>query len=369
MYVRMIAGVLAFGIIAHSVTAADRHTENVFLISVDGLRWQEVFNGAERALMDHANGVADTNRLEKQFWRDTTEARREALMPFFWSVIARKGQLYGNQNKGSVARVTNGLKFTYPGFNEILTGFADPRIDQNEKHDNPNVTVLEWLYQKPEFTNRVAAIANWDVFPYILNTRRSGIPMWTGYETNSIAKPGSRLELVEQLSRETTSLWPDMNFDSFYLHAALEYLKEKKPRVVWIAFSETDEWAHEGRYDQYLAAAHNVDGYVQTLWDSLQSMPEYHDKTTLILTCDHGRGSGSPGWKNHGADIEGAENIWLAVLGPDTPMLGERTNVTSIGQNQIAATLAALLGQDYHSAVPKSGPTIQDLSPTQAGAK
>jgi hypothetical protein len=348
-YSRTVAGLLAAVIVTQSAIAANRQTENVILISVDGLRWQEVFNGADRALMNHANGVDDTNRLEKKFWRDNIDTRREALMPFFWSVIAKKGQLYGNQNKGSVARLTNGLKFTYPGFNEILTGFADPRIDKNEKRDNPNVTVLEWLFRKPEFTNRVAAIANWDVFPYILNTRRSGIPMWTGYETNSIAKPGSRMELVEQLFRETTSLWPDMNFDSFYLHAAIEYVKEYKPRVVWIAFSETDEWAHEGQYDQYLGAAHNMDAYVRTLWDTLQSMPEYRGKTTLILTCDHGRGGGSPDWKNHGADVEGAENIWLAVLGPDT--------------------LAALLGQDYHAAVPKSGAPILEVFPAPKIAK
>jgi hypothetical protein len=98
-------------------------------------------------------------------------------------------------------------------------------------------------------------------------------------------------------------------------------------------------------------------------------MPEYRGKTTLILTCDHGRGGGSPDWKNHGADVEGAENIWLAVLGPDTPPLGERTNAISIGQNQIAATLAALLGQDYHAAVPKSGAPILEVFPAPKIAK
>ncbi|MBI3853233.1 MAG: AP protein [Verrucomicrobia bacterium] len=347
-----------------SLNATSTKTENVFLITVDGLRWQEVFGGAEALLMDNQNGgVADTNRLRQMFGRETPVERRAALLPFFWSVIAQQGQLHGNQNKGSTAVLTNGKKFTYPGFNEIFTGFADDRIDKNEKRNNPNVSVLEWLHRKPAFTNRVAGFANWDVHPYILNAGRSGIPVWTGYEKTPTAKRGSRLELVEKLFRDTTPLWPDMNFDSFYLHAAVEYVTEKRPRLVWIAFSETDEWAHESRYDRYLVAARKMDDYVKTLWLTVQSLRGYRGKTTFILTCDHGRGSGPSEWKNHGANVAGAENIWLAVLGPDTPPLGERTNVAPIGQNQIAATLAALVGEDYHAAVPRSGPPIADLLP------
>ncbi len=346
-----------------NLDAASTKTKNVFLITVDGLRWQEVFNGAETSLINKPDGgVDDTNRLYQAFGRGISEERRAALLPFFWCVIAQHGQLYGNQNKGSVAVLTNGKKFTYPGFNEIFTGFADDRIDKNEKRNNPNVSVLEWLHRKPAFTNRAAGFANWDVHPYILNAERSGIPVWTGYEKSPTGKPGSRLELIEKIFRGTTPIWDGMNFDSFYAYAAVEYLREHKPRLVWIAFSETDEWAHEGRYDRYLTAAHEMDDFVRTLWTTVQSLPEYRDKTSFILTCDHGRGNARE-WRNHGADVVGAENIWIAVLGPDTPPLGERTNTARVGQNQIAATLAALLGEDYHAAVPKSGPPIIDSLP------
>jgi len=350
-----------------TASVAGTKTRNVFLITVDGLRWQEVFKGAEELLMNKTNGgVVDTNRLGKDFWRSTVEERRTALLPFFWNVIGKQGQLYGNQSKGSAALLTNGRKFTYPGFNEILAGFADDRINKNEKRNNPNVTALEWLHQKAEFTNRVVAFANWDVFPYILNTERSGIPMWTGYDTNFPVKPGSPLERVQRMFDDTTPLWPGMNFDSFYLHATLEHLKVDRPRIVWTAFSEPDEWAHEGRYDLYLYSAHYMDRAVRKLWDTLQSMSEYRDQTTLILTCDHGRGSGPTEWKNHGAAVEGAEGIWIAILGPDTPPLGERTNTPRVGQNQIAATLSALLGHDYRAAVPKAGPPIGDaLAPVK----
>jgi hypothetical protein len=348
---------------ALSVRAAPAHqTQNVFLITLDGLRWQEVFSGMEAALATKEFGVWDTNRLRAWFWRETPEERRRALLPFFWDTIARHGQLYGNGNRGSVARVTNGKNFTYPGFNEIFTGAPDDRIDRNEKRDNPNVSVLEWLHRQPAFAGRIVGFANWDVHPYILNTRRSGIPVWTGFDTNLPGAPGSRLELIQQIQQDTIPLWYDMTFDSFFFHAANEYVKERQPRVVWLALSETDEWAHEGNYEHYLQAAHNADRYISKLWQTVQKLPAYQGKTAFIITCDHGRGSGVE-WRNHGGGVAGADKTWLAVLGPDTPPLGERTNVPAVTHSQIAATLAALLGEDYHAAVPKSGPPIQDLLP------
>lgn len=351
-----------------SLVAADvsHRTGNVFLITVDGLRWQEVFTGMEEALATREFGVWDTNRLRSWFWRETVEERRSALMPFVWETIAKRGQLYGNGNKGSVARVTNGKNFTYPGFNEIFTGFPDERIDSNEKRWNPNVSVLEWLHRKPEFEGRVVGFANWAVHPYILNTRRSAIPVWTGFDTTLPGVPGSRLELVQQMQQDTIQIWYDMTFDSFYFHAANEYVREQQPRLVWLALSETDEWAHGGNYEHYLQAVHNADRYIGKLWDTAQSLPAYRDRTTFVIACDHGRGDG-PEWRNHGETVAGADKVWLAVLGPDTRPLGERTNIAPVTHSQIAATLAALLGEDYHAAVPESGAPIQDVLPAAAG--
>src|SRR5262249_27221449 len=150
---------------------------------LDGFRWQEMFRGADEALMNREDGgVADVEGLKKEFWRETPEARREVLLPFFWTVVARQGQLFGNADRGSLARVTNGRNFSYPGYNEILTGAADPRIDSNDKRPNPNISVLEWLNDKPSYRGRVAAFGTWDVFPYILNRERSGLYVNAGWD-------------------------------------------------------------------------------------------------------------------------------------------------------------------------------------------
>ena len=130
---------------------------------------------------------------------------------------------------------------------------------------------------------------------------------------------------------------------------------------MWIAYSETDEWAHEGRYDLYLHAANKIDSYIAGLWEAVQKLPDYRDDTALIVTTDHGRGTGLVDWKSHGANVKGAEEIWIAAIGPGIRPMGERKETEEVGQNQIAATIAGLLGEDYRTAQPKAGPAIPSL--------
>jgi hypothetical protein len=350
-------------------------TENVIFLMTDGFRWQDMFAGAEEALVNKQDGgIADMASFKKRFWRDSPEARREALLPFVWGVVARQGQIYGNRWKGSEARVTNGLKFSYPGYQETLCGFPDPRIRSNEMGPNPNVTVLEWLNRKDAYRGRVAAFGAWDAFDRILNRWRCGFCVNAGFAPLTEGRMNAQIELLNRLKQELPRQWNDLPPDAITFHTALEYLKQNKPRVLYVSLGETDEWGHAGRYDEYLAAAQRADQYLRTLWETAQAMPEYRGRTTLIFSPDHGRGgatSGKQSWRNHAADIDGAEMIWLAVLGPDTPALGERHDVPPVTQSQIAATLAAFLGEDYAAAVPRAAKPIADAlrAPKKARAE
>ena len=348
-------------LVAASSAAQPQKTKNIIFVMTDGLRWQEVFNGADETLMTKENGVSDVPGLRKAYWRDTPEARRAALMPFLWSVISKRGQIYGNRNQGSDAHVTNGLNFSYPGYNETLCGFADPNIKSNDKILNPNVTVLEWLNNKPAYRGKVAAFGAWDVFPYIFNGARAGFLVNAGYDPLTSLRGNTRVDVLNQLRAEGPRVWSDEVFDPILFHTALEYLKESKPRVLYISLGETDDWAHEGKYALYLDAAHRADAHLKTLWDTVQAMPGYRDQTTLIFSPDHGRGDGPIGWKSHGQKIPESRYIWMAFLGPDTHALGERSHSPAVTQNQIAATLAALLGEDYSNAVSKAGAPISDV--------
>lgn len=349
-------------LLVSTVAKAAMKTENVFLITTDGLRWEEVFNGAEELLLNKENGgVKDVDGLKRDFWRPTPEERRKALLPFFWSEIAARGQLYGNQTKGSVAQITNTRRFSYPGYNEFLTGIADPRIDSNNKIPNANTNVFEWLHTRPGFHGKVAAVVNWDVIAWILNAERSRLPIWTGYPLPANAPVLIKFSPeLEELVADTTPIWSSVIMDTFTARAALDYVRQQQPRAFYLAFGETDEWAHDGRYDCYLRAAHHVDRFIQRLWQTVQALPQYRDKTTFIVTTDHGRGSGPQDWRHHSNKIDGAENIWIAILGPDTPPLGERTNCARVTLSQIASTVAAVLGEDFHGAFSQAGVPISE---------
>src|SRR5207253_1004234 len=92
-------------------------TENVIMITIDGMRWQEIFGGADSALLNgYYGGVQDLNMTRGRFWRPTPEARREAMMPFFWSVIASQGQIFGDPDHRCDAMITNTKKISYPGY-------------------------------------------------------------------------------------------------------------------------------------------------------------------------------------------------------------------------------------------------------------
>lgn len=357
---------IMFGLTSAAQTPATHKTENVIVVMMDGMRWREVFRGADPKLIKTLGPKSldkaqeRTSAAIEHYGRATAAERRQALMPFLWGVVATQGQLFGNRELGSESQVTNGLNFSYPGYSETLTGIADPRIHSNDNVPNPNVTVFEWLNGKPTFAGKVAAFGAWEVFNGIFARERCGFVVNAGYDPLTAIPATPELALLNTLKAETVRMWPDEPFDPIAFHTAVEYLKANKPRVLFLGMGETDDWAHNGSYAEYLNAAHLGDSYLRQLWELVQSLPEYRGKTTLIVLPDHGRGNGAK-WTTHGEKIPESKETWMAFLGPDTAALGERRQAGAVTESQVAATVAALLGEYYHAAVPKSGAPIVDV--------
>jgi len=242
-----------------------------------------------------------------------------------------------------------------------LTGRPDPRIDSNDKRPNPNVTVFEWLNRKPAFRGKVTAVGCWDVFPFIFNVERSGLYVnagWVPFEGPTLTEGQA---LLNKLIAQAPRMWDDSRDDAFTFQVALEHLKRAMPRVFYVGLGDTDEHTHNGRYDKYLRALHDTDANLKALWDVLQSRPEYRGTTTMIVTTDHGRGDPPREWRDHGSKTKGSDAIWMAVIGPDTPGLGERKNTALVTQGQVAATIATLLGEDYLAEFHAAAQPISEL--------
>lgn len=329
---------------------------NIVLITIDGLRWQEVFRGADPDLMANESYVENAGQLRETFWHDEIEQRRRLLMPFLWQVIGSEGQLYGNRAYGCEARVSNGMWFSYPGYSELLVGYPDDeRITSNDPIDNPNVTVLETIHALPQFRGRVAGAAMWDPIGNAVNETRSGIPMRTSVESLG-SYPGAALPafVAEAGGIFSSTPWHHTR-DSFLDHVTfnntLDLVEEMKPRVLYMALGTPDEDAHHGYYEGYLQSIRRTDEYIRRLWETLEAMPEYAGRTSYLITVDHGRGLGEQ-WTDHGTETPHSDEVWFALLGPQVQAKGEVRESCQLTSAQVASTLAALLGLPYRNEKP-----------------
>jgi hypothetical protein len=337
---------------------------NLVLVTLDGVRWQEVFGGVDLDLIEDDRFTNDADFLRKKYWHEKRVERRKRLFPFLWSVIESNGVLIGDRDSESYVEVTNPWWFSYPGYNEILTGRADPKIDSNDKNWNANVTLLEVLNDLPEFEGRVAAFASWDVFPYIVNSQRSGVPVNAGFE---ILEPAISVQTswLNQVSASAPRIWNTVRLDFITHGYAMETLRVQQPRVLYIAYGETDDFAHDDSYDRYIDAAYRTDRMLAELWVLLQSDAFYKDRTTLIISTDHGRGSTASGWPGHGSStsgneaIEGSDQIWLAAIGPRVESKGVVRG--NWAQSQIAATALTSIWLDATTLMPIADDPIREI--------
>ncbi len=322
---------------------------NIFIITIDGFRWQEVFNGADSLLLSDENYTPDAETMKILYWDPSLQERRKKLMPFFWNILAKNGQLFGNRELNNKVNVANAYSISYPGYNEIFTGNTDFTVSSNAKNLNPNVNILEYLNSTKEFKGKVAAFTSWDVFPYILNKERSGLTMNSGYE--DLDDPDSSLqnEMINKVQDKVVNEKTATRFDELTFLAAKEYIKKHSPKLFYLGLGETDELAHQGRYDLYLQQATETDRMIAELWHWVQSTPGYKDNTDFIITTDHGRGSKINKWSQHGVFIKGSSQTWLALMGPDFKSLGERKNKEQLYEAQIAQTIASLSGQEFNT--------------------
>lgn len=316
----------------------------IILITLDGLRWQELFAGVDPKLITNKEYVNDTTWLKTTFWRETAEQRREVLFPFFWTEVVKMGQLHGNRELGSKVDLTNKMWFSYPGYNEILTGKADDKnITSNDKLPNRNVTLLERYNQTDSGKGKVAAFGSWDVFPYIINEERSGVPVNAGFES-AIGSLNDREIFLNELQEQIPSPWSSVRLDAFTHHFALEHMKKEHPKFVYISYGETDDFAHDGDYQAYLKSANMTDAFIKQLWDFAQNDEFYKDQTIFMITTDHGRGTQPlETWKSHGIRVVGSGQVWLVAFGKGVSALGEVNSDEQLYSNQIAPTLAKIL--------------------------
>lgn len=332
------------------VTKAQDRDQKIIIITTDGLRWQEVFNGMDSVIAsDRKFNQGDSLGIFKKYWDRTEAARRQRLMPFFWGTLAKQGQLHGNRRFGNRVDNANPYWFSYPGYSEILTGHVDTLINTNDYPPNPHRNILDFYHSLPGYKGRVSAFGAWGAFDRILNEKRAGFPVVNAFDDNSVALSDSVMLLLNRMNQSSFKPFgAGETLDVFMHHQAFHYLKTRKPKAFFISYGDTDEFAHHGDYKYYLEAAKQFDEWVGEIWTWIQSDPDYRGRTTLLITTDHGRGDADKAqWTSHGKSVADSHEMWMALIGPKVKPLGEVRKEQQVYQKQFAATLARLAGHTF----------------------
>jgi hypothetical protein len=342
---------LAAACLACAATAGAQERPSVVLVTLDGARLQEVFGGIDVEVVK--SQLREGQRLEdhplyRRFWAPTPEDRRARLMPFFWRTLMREqGSIAGNPALGSRVHLANELWFSYPGYSEMVTGQAhDDVIKSNSPIRNPYPTALEFLKAKAGLSKeQVAVFASWEVFNALVEHTEGTLTVNAGFK--AWESPNAEVQRQSALQFETPTPWDSVRHDAYTFRFAMDHLARHKPRVLYLALGETDDWAHDGRYDRVLEAYMRADQYLKELWTWLQEQPEYRGRTSMIVTTDHGRGRTATDWRNHGRNVSGAGETWMAFVSPQMPQRGEWRTHTPLVASQVAATLIRWMGLDW----------------------
>ncbi len=334
------------------------------LITLDGVRTEELFGGLDQETYKAAakSEAWESQETYKRFWAETPKERREKLMPFFWREwMVDHGSVIGNRRQGSQMNLRNRHRFSYPGYSEILTGTArDKLITSNDKIQNPHPTLLEFLQSEWKLPKeRTGVFASWDTMEFIAEHSKGSLFINAGFQPYESIEP--RVQWLSSLQFETTTPWNSVRHDAYTFAFCMDHIQRNLPRVLYLSLGETDDWAHDGRYDRVLENLERSDRYIQNLWEVYQSNPTTRDQTCFIVTTDHGRGDNPFNWMHHNDKLEGARHTWMAICSPNLEYRGEWHHHPEVYSDQIASTAARILGVDFIDQHPEAGKPISFL--------
>jgi hypothetical protein len=295
---------VAFLVLTIPAPLAGYVTENVFLVSIDGIRDHEAF--------------------AYQFQPGENE---HPYMPFIWNALKPQGTSF-------MEMYNVFCTFTSPGHATMLTGAWQMF---------PNYATGIELFQTRA----------WEPTVFEYARKQLGLPQSETWcvvgkknclETNWSIHPEFGQSYGANLVRA-----PDgavtMDSDSLTVDAVMGVLDADSPSLLFVNLQAVDALGHYGDYNLYLEAIQRADRAVERIWERIQADPAYAGKTTLIVTTDHGRHDPGKGdFMNHGGICHGCQHVMCLVVGPDTPSGIEVSRMTY--QVDIAPTISEFFGVD-----------------------
>ncbi len=323
------------------VAASKPHPSDIVVVlTIDGVRWQEIFQGSDRSL---------GRNLGPEFasWQSPA-----ALTPYLHQLAVGRGMLFGADTAPMVASSPSTVSL--PGYSEIFSG-RSPSCANNDCPATTEMTLLdEWTQRDP--SAQLTILSSWSRIGRAAAKDLSRMTVSAGQTVKVHAErfcvePGLCLQYHASTH---VSAWPgddDYRPDRATSALAIEYLHVHQPEFLFVGLGDTDEHAHHGDYRGYLQALHAADATVGAISQWLLKKEQQGHRTLLVCTTDHGR---SHGFNHHGGAPEAAR-VWALFAGSVVAARGQSVaNTTRLAD--IAPTVRTFidLQRDTQSAAGQS---------------
>ena len=299
---------------AIDIQAIDKTSTNIILLTWDGVRPQEFFNG-------HAG---------------------RTLLPYFWTQLAPRGVVLGDGSQ--ITTIANSVVMSLPAYQTILTGQAQWCFS-NECGGVTDQTISDRLvFQEGVPPRKVATIASWSLIGSAATSSSGSGFVNAGNTPVADSDDDPVLSRINEQQALEKTPWANARYDKFTHQIALHWLKKHKPRFMHISLNDTDEYGHRGEFDNYAKALRTNDHRLRELVDTLAETGDYGKNTCIVMTTDHGRGSGR-NWTRHSNGQPLAARIWMYLGCPfsaQAPRLYTDTDLVT--HLDIRPTIEASLG-------------------------
>jgi hypothetical protein len=319
----------------------ERAESAVVLVVLDGVRWQEVFYGADRSL-------ARVHGLNPLAWVNPRD-----LMPNIHRLVQTQGVAIGAPGHGAQISASGPQFISLPGYLEIFAGKPDLVCDRNDCARPPARTIADQV-RDASGPDDVALVASWPNIARAASADVSGFVVTAG---RTLVERAAVLQADPALARllehgAAAPAWPgegQYRPDGFTAKIALRYLETNRPRFLFVGLGDADEYGHRDDYAAYLEAVHQADTFVGDLVEVLGRMGARGRHTTVIVTADHGR---AYDFKDHGPQFPESGRVWLTAFGADLKAQGLAVAAHRYTLSDVAPTVRSLLGMTEGSGEP-----------------
>ncbi|MBK8010205.1 MAG: hypothetical protein IPK13_02590 [Deltaproteobacteria bacterium] len=319
-----------------SATALHGKDAPTIVITVDGVRWQEIFQGTDPERLTTSSRVRPMNARQ--------------LLPNVYRWFFDRGIALGDEAKPVFA--SGPAYLSLPGYREMFSGH--PSSCQNNACEwSEETTVVDELIEHEGLAPEdVAIVTSWGPMAHAITSHPCGAVISAG-RTGGASREAFRVnrraaEILRAASVASAYPgWGDYRPDRFTAALALHYLREVAPRFLVIGLGDTDEYAHRDNYERYIESIQMFDAFIGDLFRILDRMGDRggHEASVFVLT-DHGR---NVGFTHHGSGDGASSRVWLLAHGSRILGTNERASGSApMRLGDLAPTLRAALRLPAH---------------------